>query len=626
MKQLLFCIMLLGAFSLNGQTKAKGSLPMNLAPVLESHLVQGMQLVIVSKDSLLFSANLGNRAGQDAPITDSTLFCIASITKSFTALGIMMLVEEGKLDLNERLRDVAPEVEFTNPWEIEFPVRVVHLLEHTTGWDKDQFHQLAYDRTGKTTLENLEAFPETRVCRYPPGQFFSYTNDGSSAAGYIIEKRSGLPYEQFIQERIFNPLGMRHSTFVSDDATAKEMLAISIGEQTGYRRLMDNPAAGIFTTAGDMAKYLQFYLNKGAVNGQQLVKASTIDRMLYAETTLSSNPAADHDYLEYGKGFYHYSKNGLPVYGHGGRTLGFSSNMLLFEANNQAFFLATNDPNYTKVEILSSYLFKEMTKGLTSEEPVQNNRLIDESWSGYYRPINSEVAFFHPIQRIINISQIKFDGKGLVLQKKLGRKPWELYEEKDGKAYFFSPSGIKWYLFKGPDLQGNEVLQLGDTSGNLESITAFQAWGNLLLVIFSILFLISIPIIALFRWFTTKINVQPFQANRSLQLAVLATGCLFIMTVHIRSIAQSLGGGGNQSTMSVMDQLLTLTPLSFSFFLFGCLFAVFSLLNSLFLVKQWSNTSFQLLKVYLILVTLVLLLSTYYLGMNGYIGMMTWRT
>ncbi len=124
----------------------------------------------------------GGHSGRDA--TGDTLFRIGSISKMFVSLSVLMLQEQGQLALDDLVRSRIPDVAFENPWEQTDPVRIVHLLEHTTGFDDLTFREYAHGRL-VTLKEGLDYEPRSRKSRWRPGTRFSYCNSGPPMAAYI---------------------------------------------------------------------------------------------------------------------------------------------------------------------------------------------------------------------------------------------------------------------------------------------------------------------------------------------------------------------------------------------------------------------------------------------------------
>ena len=183
--------------------------------VLEEHDTPGIAIAIVNEDGpeyigALGKANVENQVDADA----DTLFRIGSTSKMFVALSVLQLVEEGRLSLDDKLADLAPEIRFENRWEATHPVRVGHLLEHTTGWDDIHLPEYAHnDPTPVTLKEGLDFHPHSRRSRWQPGTRSSYCNAGPPVAAYIVQKITGQDFEDYVQENFFTPLQMSGATY-----------------------------------------------------------------------------------------------------------------------------------------------------------------------------------------------------------------------------------------------------------------------------------------------------------------------------------------------------------------------------------------------------------------------------
>ncbi|WP_162550047.1 serine hydrolase domain-containing protein [Hymenobacter nivis] len=182
----------------------------SLRAVMTREHIPGLMLTLVSHDSVLFEGGLG-LAGVTAkrPVTAHTLFRIGSVTKTFITAGLMQLIEQGKLHLNDEVHKIAPEIPIDNPWEATDPVRMVHLLEHTAGFDdvdlNHMYNNTATDPRGPAVLA---IFRNELHCRWRPGERMSYSNPGYQVAGYLLEKFSGQPYEQYLTAHFLRPLAM----------------------------------------------------------------------------------------------------------------------------------------------------------------------------------------------------------------------------------------------------------------------------------------------------------------------------------------------------------------------------------------------------------------------------------
>ena len=288
-----------------------------LLQILEETHTPGASVAIVHRDGpeLVTGLGLADVAGNRAATSD-TLFRIGSTSKAFASLSILQLVNEGKLSLDDPVRKLVPEVWFENRWEASDPVRVVHLLEHTTGWDDMHLREYAKDAPSMSLRDALDYDHHSRTSRWPPGTRMAYCNSGPAVAAYIVEKITGKRFEDYVQQHFFTPIGMKTATYFQPDAAATTTLYHDDGK-TPYRywNILLRPAGSINASANDMAAYLSFYLNRGAVHGAQIMPAASIDRM---EVPASTWAAKDGLKCGYGLSNYCSIYDGFVYHGHNG--------------------------------------------------------------------------------------------------------------------------------------------------------------------------------------------------------------------------------------------------------------------------------------------------------------------
>ena len=171
------------------------------------YAIPGVGMAIVSRDKVLWVGGFGAMDLETRrPVTADTMFRIGSVTKMFTALGLIMLDEEHKLRLDGPVREFAPEAPYTNPHEQEHPVTIAHLLEHTAGLQDLTKAQFEHSDPKPLTLEEGLAFDAaSRAVRWKPGLHAVYSNAGYGLAGYVLQTVAKVRYEDFIAERIFRP-------------------------------------------------------------------------------------------------------------------------------------------------------------------------------------------------------------------------------------------------------------------------------------------------------------------------------------------------------------------------------------------------------------------------------------
>jgi CubicO group peptidase (beta-lactamase class C family) len=194
----------LGADSKSGP-KSFPELQSAIETVLQETRTPGAAIAIVSRDKAEWVAGIGKAdIAANKPVTPETLFRIGSVSKSFAALAALKLQEEGKLRLTDTVRQWVPEVAFVNPWEAGDPVRLIHLMEHTTGFDDMRLREYALNDLTPITLKDALAYgASSRISRWPPGTRMSYCNSGPAVLAAVIEKVSGERFEDYVREALF---------------------------------------------------------------------------------------------------------------------------------------------------------------------------------------------------------------------------------------------------------------------------------------------------------------------------------------------------------------------------------------------------------------------------------------
>lgn len=191
---------------------------------------------------------------KNIPATADSLYRIGSTSKMFVALSVLKLVEEGRLSLDDSVRSLAPEVQFANPWEDTHPVKLVHLLEHTTGWDDMHIVEYAHNLSSPIELKAaLDFHPHSRVSRWAPGTRMAYCNSGPPVAAYIVEKITGKKFEDYVEKQFFEPLGMSSATYFYDEAVRESGVTLynNEGEAEKYWHILLRPSGSINASITD---------------------------------------------------------------------------------------------------------------------------------------------------------------------------------------------------------------------------------------------------------------------------------------------------------------------------------------------------------------------------------------
>jgi CubicO group peptidase (beta-lactamase class C family) len=281
-----------------------------LQPFVDQHALAGAVLLVADKDKVLDVETAGwLDVGKQKAMRPDAIFWIASQSKAMTAAALMMLVDEGKVNVDDPVEKYLPE--FKGQMVIAeqdathrllkkpaHPITIKNILSHTSG--------LPF----KSALEEptLDLFPlALRVRSYAmmplvfePDTKYQYSNAGINTAGRIIEVVSGMPYETFLDERLFQPLGMKDTTFwptarqlrrlakcYKPDAAKTNLVELDIS-QLRYplddRERQPMPAGGLFSTAADVARFCQLVLNDGVLDGKRYLSEAAVQQMTSRQT------------------------------------------------------------------------------------------------------------------------------------------------------------------------------------------------------------------------------------------------------------------------------------------------------------------------------------------------------
>ena len=389
-----------------------------VAAVLERQHVPGVGLALVTRDGLLWAGGVG-LADRDArrPVTADTMFRVGSITKSFVALALVKLSEEGRIDLNAPVAKLAPELGLANPWEREAPITVAHLLEHTAGFDDMHFNELYAPLSveSQPLAEILARNPRSRVARWRPGSRFSYSNPGYTVAAYLIEKASGRRWFDYIRDELLVPLGMTHASLRWTPAVGERL---SRGYDDGpdaipYRSIYHVPAGNLMASPRELAALVQLWLNRGRAGGRALVSVAGIERTEHSET--AAVRGLDIDY-----GLGNYGRLGLArERGHGGGIQGFLSGAQYIPERGVGYVMLINSTGRGAPQAMHqiSILLTEYLVGLPPPPPPAVDVPAAElrAWVGSYHLANPRMQLFAFLHRLEGDFTVRFDHGRLVV-------------------------------------------------------------------------------------------------------------------------------------------------------------------------------------------------------------------
>lgn len=374
--------------------------------------IPGAVVVVVKDGQVLTERGFGYSDVKAAKPVDpeTTMFRPGSVSKLLTWTAVMQQVQAGKLDLD---KDINTYLDFKIPPRDGKPITLRNLMTHTPGFAETAKYLIDYDKAppplGKVLTKQIPA----RI--YDPGTMPAYSNYGASLAGYIVERVSGEPFNQYIQNHILTPLGMTHSTFDQPlPANLKPFMAkgYSYGssDPKPYEVIGMAPAGALAASGADMGKFMIAHL----ANGGPLLNPATAQLM---------HAPANHFFTALppmALGFYHENRNGQNIVGHGGDTIFFHSDLHLFLDKNVGLYVSMNSPGKaTAVHPLREQLFEDFTDRYFPA-PEQNlptastAKAHGEALSGRY--VSSRAGGFNWLRltAILGQTQVGVDKDGIL--------------------------------------------------------------------------------------------------------------------------------------------------------------------------------------------------------------------
>ena len=354
--------------------------------------VPGFSVAVVNKDKIDWSLAIGNKKNKDK-ISINSLFSICSISKLFTSIGIMQLVNEGKINLDDPLKKHLPFFDLVQMYPDSSPITIRNVLTHSSGLPREsnQPYWSNIDLSFPTKKEVIEGLSKQKTL-YPANKYFQYSNLGLTLLGYLIEEVSGVPYSQYISDKILNPLDMNWTkTFMDKKQYGKE-LTVGFGAENRKRKreivpyfnaFGIDPAAGFTSNVVDLAKFAIWQLNlmHGKSNLGVLPK-NILSQMHQIQFTDSLSN------VKRGLGFTIYSQNNANLVGHGGSCPGYKTQLTIDINGGKAFIVLINARGVTPSKYTKG--IKNLMDQLKKEENKKSN-MFDEI-SGYYKslPWNTE--------------------------------------------------------------------------------------------------------------------------------------------------------------------------------------------------------------------------------------------
>jgi len=393
----------------------------HFAEVLEANDIPGAGVALIRNGEIEWAGGIGYAdIDEDRHVLGTTRFRIGSITKMFTALAVLQLVESGELSLDQPVLDIAPDLPIDNSWSETDPVRVAHLLEHTAGFDDMHFRNMNTDDVLPESLADVvQSLDDELQVRWRPGVKHSYSNPGYAIAGYLVERISGQPFHEYVNEKVLAPLGMPNATWgmPADKAFAqgytrngKESRAVRA------RAIRLYPAGELSASPSEMARLVQLFLQRGELHGKRLVSAMNIERMETPHTTRAARHGLTNGY---GLGNYVSFRNGFRMHGHNGGLDGFMAELAYSPDHDFGYVVLINraDPGALRVlsEVAVEYLAGDVAAPGPGERDVMGTTL-PVAIEGCYRMSNPRNELLHGLEWLVQVACVRNEEDRAVLR------------------------------------------------------------------------------------------------------------------------------------------------------------------------------------------------------------------
>lgn len=519
--------------------------------ILEETGAPGMIGAIVYGDEVIWQGALGiaNRKFE-RPVTLDTLFRVGSITKTMVSLSILKLVERGQIDLDGLISDLAPEAGVENFWERTNPVKLVHTLEHTAGFDDIHFKDYAFSDPNVTTLQGIESNNGSRRTRWRPGTRMAYSNIGPAIAALALENVTGMSFESFVSEEIFRPLGMNSATLFFAEGVAASYAPNDT--ESPYIHIPVRPSGSMNATSTDMAQLLKMFIGRGSLDGVPLIQPESLARMEMPTTTVAAENGLP---VGYGLSNYTTLRNGFVLHGHNGGIDGFSSSYAYLSDAGRGFFYSVNQPNAQAVRRINALITDFITSDLTPPEPIPTIELSESElaeFEGVYERNSPRIELIAGVERLIFSTVRVVEGK-LVLNSLLG-EAIELLPVGNSQFRRADEAVASFAFVVSPD--NESLLQMGQST--LMKISPAKAYGRLLSIGYAVIVLLSTVIftgIWVVRKLLRRSRTMPYLRVRG--VPAIATSVLALYVYLIVSMVSS-AGIGEASILTVSFWLVSL--------------------------------------------------------------------
>jgi len=422
--------------------------------LMKKDCLPGLSIALIDKHGVVWSEVYGyTERKKKQPVTPDTIFSIQSMSKTFTAIGVMVAVQDGLVGLDTPITTYIPAFTVNSRFEKNPQEKMTlrHLLSHRAGFT----HEAPIGNNNYPDFPSFEAHIESisdTWLRYPVGQRYCYSNLGIDLAGYILQVVSGKPFVQYMKEEVLGPIGMKNSSFDWNAIRNNENRAI--GHVRGFTEVPLEfamiPAGTLYSSIIDMAKFIQFQLNGGEVGNKIILGKKYLREM-------STIPFPLRDQNEgYALGIFKKNQYDSYYLVHSGGGMGFTSNMRWCPEFGIGMVLLTNSANHQLLDspyMIIDKIVKAKIGDIHSELKFNNLEPVEIDKEEKKKVIGSYVGRWGIFDMVFKDENcwVKDSRKNLTpISFTSGTEAF--IKEKDGSTTFirfvFTDNGTPYYIIK----------------------------------------------------------------------------------------------------------------------------------------------------------------------------------
>jgi CubicO group peptidase (beta-lactamase class C family)/D-alanyl-D-alanine dipeptidase len=370
--------------------KAAEALEQWIAAEVTDKRLPALSIALVDDQRIVWARGFGLADPEaNKPATADTLYRVGSVSKLFTDIAIMQIVEHGGIDIDASVTDYLPDFKPTNPFNK--PITLRQMMAHRSGLVREPPVGHYFDDTNPGVAKMVESLNRTALV-YEPGTRTKYSNAAVATVGYALQKKTGVPFEKWVQEKVLTPLGMKQSSFATTPEVSKQLAKAVMWTYHGREfpaptfELGEAPAGCMYSTANDLARFMTVLFNDAKTSAGPLLKPETLRQMLTAQF------AKEGDKTGFGIGFSLGELDGHKRVGHGGAIYGFATDLaFLPEEKLGVILIASRDvanPLVTRIADTALRQMLAVKRGLPLPRLDMANALPPELWvqlAGRYR-------------------------------------------------------------------------------------------------------------------------------------------------------------------------------------------------------------------------------------------------